>query len=44
MEKEGETRIVLEAKLEEKRREQEWRHEMQMQAMMFNYLQQLQSM
>ena len=35
-------RLVLEAELEEKRREQERKHEMQMQAMMFNYLQQLQ--
>ena len=44
MEKEEERkRMVLEAELEEKRREQERRHEMQMQAMMFNYLQQLQS-
>lgn len=35
-------RLVLEAELEEKRREQERKHEMQMQAMMFSYLQQLQ--
>ena len=33
---------MLEAELEEKRREQERKHEMQMQAMMFNYLQQQQ--
>ena len=37
-------RMILEAKLEEKHQEQERRHEMQMQAMMFSYLQQLQSM
>ena len=35
-------RLILEAELEEKRREQERKHEMQMQAMMFSYLQQLQ--
>ena len=35
-------RLVLEAELEEKRREQERRHEMNMQTMMFNYLRQLQ--
>ena len=34
-------RLVLEAELEERRREQERRHEMQMQEMMFSYLQQL---
>ena len=37
-------RMVLEAGLEEKCREQDHRHEIQMQSMMFNYLQQLQSM
>lgn len=37
-------RLILEAELEEKRREQERKHEMNMQAMMFNYLQQLQYM
>jgi len=43
MEKEEERkRLVLEAELEEKQREQERRQEMNMQAMMFNYLQQLQ--
>ena len=35
-------RLILEAELEEKRREQERKHEMQMQAMMFGYIQQLQ--
>ena len=35
-------RLILEAELEEKRREQERKHEMQMQGMMFSYLQQLQ--
>ena len=45
MEKEEERkRMVLEAELEEKCREQERRHEIQMQSMMFNYLQQLQCM
>ena len=35
-------RLVLKAELEEKQREQERKHEMQVQAMMSNYLQQLQ--
>ena len=35
MEKEERKRMVLEAELEEKRREQERRHEIQMQSMMF---------